>query len=69
MNDIYLPMVGIIFILVWLRYKTNNGMWNIIAGVMSLGITLLLVQHSHDFMLAVGAGLMSGYLFYDGLLK
>lgn len=69
MNDIYLPMVGIIFILVWLRYKTNNGMWNIIAGVMSLGITMLLVQHSHDFMLAVASGLMSGYLFYDGLLK
>ena len=69
MQDLELITVILIFILVYMRYKTNNGMWNVIAGVLALALTVLIAQHQHDLLLAIGTGIMSGYLFYDGLYK
>lgn len=69
MHEIELVIAILIFIMVWMRYKSNNGMFNVIAGLLALGLTITSSQHSHDIVFTIALGLMAGYLFYDGLLK
>ena len=69
MHDIELVSAILIFIMVWMRYKSNNGMFNVIAGLIALGLTITFGHHTHDIVFTIALGLMAGYLFYDGLLK
>ena len=69
MHEIELVGAILIFIMVWMRYKSNNGMFNVIAGLIALGLTITSSQHNHDIVFTIALGLMAGYLMYDGLLK
>lgn len=68
MHEIHYVSTALIFIMIWLRYKSNNGLYGVFAGILVLFLTIEYVQHGPIF-LVIALAFISFYLMYDGLLK
>jgi hypothetical protein len=67
-SEIHYIATALIFILIWLRYKSNNGLYGVFAGMLSLYLTIEFIG-SNAIFLGVTLAFVSFYLMYDGLLK
>jgi len=66
-HEIHYVSTALIFILIWIRYKSNNGLYGVFAGLMALYLTIEYIQHS--LFLGISLAFVTFYLIYDGLLK
>lgn len=66
-HEIHYVSTALIFILIWIRYKSNNGLYGVFAGLMTLYLTIEYIQHS--LFLGISLAFVTFYLIYDGLLK
>lgn len=67
-HEMHYVVTALIFILIWLRYKSNNGLYGVFAGMLSLYLTIEYIGQNALFLGATLA-FISFYLMYDGLLK
>lgn len=66
-HEIHYVALGLIAIFIWLRYKSNNGLYGVFAALLVL--YLATEYANHNLLLVTILGFSTAYLFYDGLLK
>lgn len=66
-HEIHYVVFGLIALFIWLRYKSNNGLYGVFAAL--LVVYLAIEYANHAILLTTILGFTASYLFYDGLLK